>query len=1034
MITRVIYLFVSTALLVGLGLMVVNGIATYDSTAVTTTQKLVRAGAVHAEKGLVNESRSMTGVVGRLVEERGLAADLRALTNAAKLLPPTGRIPDRIANRVAGSQDKLSERVGVWRERNPNIDGYCFVSDVGVVLLSDTDHFRQEKTVPIQMAAEETDKGSEDPASPESEEGTEQVGPSEEAKGTDLVLSMESNQVQTGTLIAKGNGDDEGKDLYWLTAAPIYQKTRLIGALIVESKVQSLPQTPGAEVTLVVDGEVVRGELPEGVDLEAAATAGDPLLVRRVTPPANVLGMAELGVGPMFVDAGHVGIWGSRFDVPGANSAFGLVVADVSPLYGELAGFQVTSLLLLAVVWLIHAMIILLGGWRLRAGANRIADFLGGLHKDSGQQRLEERTFPRELVRLVQLVNAAVGRTGQGNLKPLVEAPSLDAVLGAQDASLPPEEALDFKAISGSGSLGVAEDADKDADGYESLGDVAKEAAAEVDAVEQQETGDHPERLPGVPEALDAIEHLRDTEAEASKQEDEVGGQEAGEGKDDAAQPTQLEVMHEAEVGCEAEVGYEQRKAAVVEAEPVPINDPGSGPPPMPMTDPASGPPPMPMTDPGLGPAPMFTDPDPGPAPMLTDSDPGPAPMLTDSDPGPAPMLTDPDPGPAPMLTDSDPGPAPMLTDPGLGPAPMLTDPDPGPAPMLTDSDSGPAPMLTDPDPGPAPMLTDPDPGPAPMLTDSDSGPAPMLTDPDPGPAPMGPAPDPAPAPGGPTPMLEADTDPNLSPEPEADRGQGSEPASSQVQDGDSEILNLEDADLLEVTPDEVETEPYPVPQERPVEVALSKAPPSLPPPKDPELGDLLDEYAADATAVMDLSPELMTAMKEAGDAAQKEEGAPVVQLAVEGDAVVLQEGEGPRQGETGTATAEAEGEVSGATAAVELMAEADAALQQLEGTEKREGTQGTHLEGNQLPDTTVVDAVPPGPESENEHFREVFGQFVETRKTCGESISELTVEKFAAKLGKSRAAVMAKHKCSDVHFQVYVKNGKAALKAVPAR
>ncbi|MEO1483840.1 MAG: MXAN_5187 C-terminal domain-containing protein [Myxococcota bacterium] len=67
-------------------------------------------------------------------------------------------------------------------------------------------------------------------------------------------------------------------------------------------------------------------------------------------------------------------------------------------------------------------------------------------------------------------------------------------------------------------------------------------------------------------------------------------------------------------------------------------------------------------------------------------------------------------------------------------------------------------------------------------------------------------------------------------------------------------------------------------------------------------------------------------------------------------------------------------------------------------------------------------------------HYREVFEQFVSARESCGESTAELTFEKFSTKLDKSREAVMSKHNCAEVKFSVYVKNGKAALKATPAR
>ena len=46
----------------------------------------------------------------------------------------------------------------------------------------------------------------------------------------------------------------------------------------------------------------------------------------------------------------------------------------------------------------------------------------------------------------------------------------------------------------------------------------------------------------------------------------------------------------------------------------------------------------------------------------------------------------------------------------------------------------------------------------------------------------------------------------------------------------------------------------------------------------------------------------------------------------------------------------------------------------------------------------------------------------------------ELSFDKFAQRLEQSKKAVMQKHKCTDVRFEVYIKKGKAALKAMPAR
>jgi hypothetical protein len=67
-------------------------------------------------------------------------------------------------------------------------------------------------------------------------------------------------------------------------------------------------------------------------------------------------------------------------------------------------------------------------------------------------------------------------------------------------------------------------------------------------------------------------------------------------------------------------------------------------------------------------------------------------------------------------------------------------------------------------------------------------------------------------------------------------------------------------------------------------------------------------------------------------------------------------------------------------------------------------------------------------------HYREVYDKFVETRISCGEDTSDLTYERFVAKLVKNRQQIVEKHKAKSVRFQVYVKDGKAALRALPVR
>jgi hypothetical protein len=71
---------------------------------------------------------------------------------------------------------------------------------------------------------------------------------------------------------------------------------------------------------------------------------------------------------------------------------------------------------------------------------------------------------------------------------------------------------------------------------------------------------------------------------------------------------------------------------------------------------------------------------------------------------------------------------------------------------------------------------------------------------------------------------------------------------------------------------------------------------------------------------------------------------------------------------------------------------------------------------------------------AEESYHKDVFEQFLKTKKQCNESIVGLSLDKFSDKLRKNAADIKARFKCNTVKFQVYVKNGKAALKAIPGK
>ncbi len=72
-----------------------------------------------------------------------------------------------------------------------------------------------------------------------------------------------------------------------------------------------------------------------------------------------------------------------------------------------------------------------------------------------------------------------------------------------------------------------------------------------------------------------------------------------------------------------------------------------------------------------------------------------------------------------------------------------------------------------------------------------------------------------------------------------------------------------------------------------------------------------------------------------------------------------------------------------------------------------------------------------PEPAALDGDFDELFEEFVQVKQACGEPTENLTYERFAAKLRKNERDLKAKRPdIKRVQFTVYVKDGKAALKA----
>jgi hypothetical protein len=64
--------------------------------------------------------------------------------------------------------------------------------------------------------------------------------------------------------------------------------------------------------------------------------------------------------------------------------------------------------------------------------------------------------------------------------------------------------------------------------------------------------------------------------------------------------------------------------------------------------------------------------------------------------------------------------------------------------------------------------------------------------------------------------------------------------------------------------------------------------------------------------------------------------------------------------------------------------------------------------------------------------WRAVFQDFVSLKQQCGESIEGFSYDKFEQTLKKKNEDLLTRHGAKKVKFSVYVKEGKAALKASP--
>jgi hypothetical protein len=85
----------------------------------------------------------------------------------------------------------------------------------------------------------------------------------------------------------------------------------------------------------------------------------------------------------------------------------------------------------------------------------------------------------------------------------------------------------------------------------------------------------------------------------------------------------------------------------------------------------------------------------------------------------------------------------------------------------------------------------------------------------------------------------------------------------------------------------------------------------------------------------------------------------------------------------------------------------------------------------SRAPTIHIAGTAPPEPLSEN-RLRSVYRAYVEAKRRCNEDTTRLSFDAVAASLKRQVPELLERHNARDVEYRVFVKDGKAILRAVP--
>ncbi len=417
MLKRLLFVLASGVVLVVLAIVGVAGVTRLEGPMVQPTLAALEAGAQKLDVVLRRHGEDLPGAAAQLAAaDANVATDMKQLVTSLGFARPGRTTPAPLQGRIDGLAKKLQTRLDIFRTANPDADGVVVASEAGVVLLSDSPHWKVGATL---------------------EGAGERTGPFD---------AVEALSPQRGSVL------HDGAVYAWGSAPVLLRDGKPAGLLVIEEKLEAMPEAPGVESALLHGEQALFGKAPAGIDTKAAKLGeAFPLAVRPVG--ARLFGL-DVGIGPWGVDDRHAGVWGVVTQGPAGTRI--LVSSDLSPALSDLATAQVRIAFLALLVWLLHGAAIVFFGRRLGDALNRMADFLGALHQGkAADSKLNERDYPGELLRLVRLVNKTIE---QGGPAPRVtvppKAPSLDEVIQAQAVPSAIDHAdFEFEGITNGGSV-----------------------------------------------------------------------------------------------------------------------------------------------------------------------------------------------------------------------------------------------------------------------------------------------------------------------------------------------------------------------------------------------------------------------------------------------------------------------------------------------------------------------------------------------------------------------------------------------------